>query len=87
MRFNLKFTPEAEKGFLNLPKGIKETVRKAIYERLETNPLAYGKPLRYSWKGYRSLRVSKYRIIYKVEEEKIIVIIFKVDIRKDVYKN
>jgi mRNA-degrading endonuclease RelE of RelBE toxin-antitoxin system len=40
---------------------------KAIRERLETDPISYGKPLRKNLNGYRRLRVGRYRIIYKID--------------------
>ncbi len=42
-----------------------------------------GKPLRYSLKNYRSLRISPFRIIYRLEKDKIIVNCF--DHRKMIY--
>ncbi len=85
MRFRVIFASEAEADFLKLPKSIQELVRRAIKDRLETAPLSYGKPLSYTWRGYRSLRVSNYRVIYRVDQEKITVLVVKVDIRRDVY--
>jgi mRNA interferase RelE/StbE len=85
MRFSVTFTEEAEAEFLLLPKSIREMIQKAIKNRLEVDPLSYGKPLRYSYKGHRRLRVSYYRIIYRVEENLVKVIIVKVDKRRDVY--
>jgi len=42
-----------------------------------------GKPLQYDLKNHRTVRVPPFRIIYRLEEEKIIVLCF--DHRKDVY--
>ncbi|MBU0628781.1 MAG: type II toxin-antitoxin system mRNA interferase toxin, RelE/StbE family [Nanoarchaeota archaeon] len=42
-----------------------------------------GKPLRYDLKGHRTIRVSQFRIIYRIEKESIIINCF--DHRKDVY--
>lgn len=42
-----------------------------------------GKPLKYEWKNHRSVRVTPFRIIYRLEEGKIIVNCF--DHRKEVY--
>lgn len=85
MQFGVKFTPEAEKQFLELPNNIKPLIQRAIKERLATDPLSYGKPLRFSYKGHRRIRVSHYRIIYRVEDQNVIVIIVNIDHRKDVY--
>ena len=43
-----------------------------------------GKPLQYNLKGHRSIRIPPFRIIYRLEKDKIIINCF--DHRKDVYK-
>lgn len=86
IRFRIAFSDESVLDEIRrLPKNTQELIRRAIKQRLETNPLSYGKPLQYSWKGHRSLRVSNYRIIYTVNEDQVLVTIIKVDIRRDVY--
>ncbi len=54
----------------------KEKVRIAIEKRLMTRPELYGKPLRRSLKGYRKLRVGYWRVIFKIGNNivKILVI-------------
>ncbi|MBI2673167.1 type II toxin-antitoxin system RelE/ParE family toxin [Candidatus Woesearchaeota archaeon] len=52
-------------------------------KKLEQLP-ASGKPLQYNLKGHRSVRVPPFRIIYRIEQDKIIINCF--DHRKDVYK-
>jgi len=68
-----------------LPKKAKEMIKKAIETRLVDNP-THGKPLQYSLSGYRSLRVSVYRIIYKIDVEESAIKIVAIDHRKDVYE-
>lgn len=70
-----------------LPKSIKEMIRKAIEKKLTVDPVAFGKPLRYSLKGYRRLRVGDYRVTYKIIEDKVLVIIVDLDHRKDIYED
>ena len=52
---------------------------------LATNPEAQGKPLVGSLSGYRSIRTAgqRYRVIFKVEADKLIVYVVAVGIRKD----
>ncbi|GAA5252034.1 type II toxin-antitoxin system RelE family toxin [Candidatus Rickettsia kedanie] len=50
------------------------------------DPIAFGKPLRYSLKGHRILRVSDYRIIYRIEQETSTVIIIAIKHRKAIYQ-
>lgn len=70
-----------------LPKKIKATIKKAIEERLMTDPIGFGKPLRYSLKGHRRLRVGDYRIVYRIDPDLIKVIVIAIKHRKDVYEN
>lgn len=88
IRFNVVFADEEVLNEIRaLPKNIQILIATAMKERLAVAPLSYGKPLRYSWKGHRSLRVSNYRIIYRVDQQNVTVIIVKADIRRDVYED
>lgn len=87
-RFSIEFADQTVLDEIRkLPKSVQIMISKAMQERLQVDPLSYGKPLRYSWRGHRSLRVSNYRIIYRVEHEKVNVVVVKVDIRRDVYED
>ena len=74
-----------EEDIPNLPKTMREIIKKAIEERLAIDPVGLGKPLRYSFKGHRRLRVGDYRIVYRIDVEKQIVTIVIIKHRKDVY--
>lgn len=74
-----------EKHIPALPASARALIRKDIVERLQTNPLRYGKPLKRSLKGYRRIRVSDYRVVYRIEEESKQVRITAIGHRKDVY--
>lgn len=67
-----------------LPKTQKAMIRRAIEERLTTDPAGFGKPLRFSLKGHRRLRVGDWRVIYRIEGTR--VIISAIRHRKDVYE-
>lgn len=76
-----------EKDIQKIPLATREVIRKAIEKKLTVDPIGFGKPLRYSLKGHRRLRVGDYRVIYRVEEKKVIVIAVDIDHRKDVYES
>lgn len=59
-----------------------------IRKKLSFDPKNYGKPLSGELKGYWRLRVKDYRVIYKIKEDVIEVLVIKVGIRRDeeVYK-
>ena len=69
-----------------LSSSAKTLIKCTIEERLMFDPVAFGKPLRYSLKGHRRLRVSDYRIIYRIEQETSTVIIIAIKHRKEIYQ-
>lgn len=84
MDYTIIYHPDIPKEDLSgIPRNIKDTIRRAIETRLISEPFLCGEPLRQSLKGHRKLRVGDYRVIYRVEGDKIIVL--KIGHRKDVY--
>ena len=74
----------------DLPKiGTSEQKRilNAIETKLLFDPVKYSKPLRYSLKQYRVLRVGNYRIVFKLEQRKQIVYILAIKHRSKIYKS
>jgi len=74
-----------KKDIPNLPNKLKVMIKKAIEERLMVDPIAFGKPLRYSLRGHRRLRVSDYRIVFRIEEAKKTVVVLAIKHRKEIY--
>lgn len=56
---------------------LRERIRIAIEDKLVERPDVFGKPLRSSLKGFRSLRVGDYRVIYLIEECVVLVVIIQ----------
>ena len=69
-----------------LPKRIKNAIKKAIEERLMTDPVSFGKPLRYSLRGHRRLRVGDYRVVYRIDADKKMVVVVAIKHRKEIYE-
>jgi len=65
---------------------VRVRVRRAIEQKLATNPIEFGKPLRYSFRGARRLRVGDHRVIYSIELPDTVLII-KVGHRREVYED
>ena len=64
MAYNLFYHPDVDK--VDLPvidEKNKTMIKRAIEERLATNPEIYGKPLQRTLKGYWKLRVGEYRVV------------------------
>ena len=71
----------------SLPPRAKDLIKNAIEERLAVDPVRFGKPLQYSLKGHRRLRVSDCRIVYRIDGASHTVIIVAIKHRKDIYEN
>ncbi len=79
-------TSVVDKDIQKLPTTAKKMIKKAIEERLTFDPLGFGKPLRYSLKGLRRLRVGDYRIVYHIDTENTCVTITAIKHHKDIYE-
>jgi mRNA interferase RelE/StbE len=66
-----------EKDIPTLPTVWKKNIRQAIEGKLQDNPEVFGKPLRKSLRGFRSLRVGDYRVIYMIETCIILIVVIQ----------
>ena len=85
MRYSIHFTPLAREMLLDVRDRRERDKIKETIDRLESEPEKQGKPLLGPLLGYRSLRAvgQRYRIIYTVRREQVIVIVVGVGIRKE----
>jgi mRNA interferase RelE/StbE len=89
MSFRIALTPTAMKLLSEITdRRIRENIGTVI-DRLVEEPEKQGKALLGELTGFRSLQAvgQRYRIIYKVTSEEILVVIVAVGIRKDGAKN
>ena len=70
-----------------LPKTARLRIRRAMEERLQTAPVRFGRPLRYSLRGHRRLRVGDYRVVYAIDAKRHSVQVLAIKHRKDVYNH
>jgi mRNA interferase RelE/StbE len=84
MIYSLIYHPDVRDDVKKLNNKMKNTVAKAIEQRLSTKPEKYGKPLRKSLKGYWKLRVGDIRVVFKIKPKEILIL--AILNRKDVYE-
>lgn len=73
----------------HIPKlayGVKLQIKRAVEERLLIDPISFGKPLRYSLKGHRRLRLGCYHILYRIESESNTILMIAIKHRKEMYE-
>jgi len=81
----IEFKEGAIKELQKYPRNIVLTIKKAINERLATNPHMF-RALTGDLKGRRRMRVGDFRIIYEIHESVVTVLILKISPRGKVYK-
>ena len=85
-RYEVQILPSARKVVDRLPTAIRERVEAAI-AALADQPRPRGsKKLKDADDTYR-IRVGDYRVIYRIFDEALVIIIVKVGDRKDVYRS
>ena len=84
MSFRVEFPRRAARDYANLDGSVQRRIRQAL-RRLAANPNA-GKPLQRPLRNRRSYRVGDYRIIYRVERDKLLVLVLTIGHRREVYK-
>jgi mRNA interferase RelE/StbE len=85
VRYKIEYSKDVLVDLTKLTKSIRERVVKAIEQKLTVAPIEFGKPLQHKWQSHRRLRVGDYRVIYKVQEDIVVVFIVEIDHRKHVY--
>lgn len=72
-----------EEDFKKISKADQSRILKTIHTKLSSSPEKYGSPLRKELKGYWKLKISQYRVVYRIEKTEIKVLALKVGIRRD----
>ncbi len=67
-----------------LARSLRKRIERSIHEKLTTAPQLFGKPLRNSLKGDRTLRVGDYRVVFRISGKK--VLIFGIMHRGEIYQ-
>lgn len=82
--YEITYADEVVKeDLLNILEPWKSEIKHTIEVKLTTRPEVYSRPLRRSLKGYRKLRVGEYRVVLRIEDDK--VKIFAIQHRSTVY--
>ncbi|MFB2773112.1 type II toxin-antitoxin system RelE/ParE family toxin [Pelatocladus sp. BLCC-F211] len=85
MIYQVEITSRAAKQLKKLPEDIKLRIEEKIQELAE-NPRSDGVVKLEDSENIYRVRVGKYRILYEVKDDLLIVKVVKVGHRKDVYK-
>lgn len=85
MPYSIQFTPRARRDFEGLDRAMQQRLRIRI-DRLAENPIPAGAKKLHGSEPYYRIRVGDYRVVYQVEGGQLVVIVVKIDHRKEVYR-
>lgn len=81
--YEITLSSPAEKFLKKLDNPIQQRIIRKLKKLKENSRL--GKPLTATLAGLWSLRVDKYRIIYKIIENRLIIMVLDISHRKNIY--
>jgi addiction module RelE/StbE family toxin len=76
--YEVRFADDTKKEFRKIGPSARTEILSAIAKKLTTKPLEHGEPLARSLAGYRKLPVRQWRVVYYVEEAKVLVLVLAV---------
>jgi mRNA-degrading endonuclease RelE of RelBE toxin-antitoxin system len=76
--YDVRFADETKKEFRDLGHSARADILSAMQKKLATRPLDYGEPLGKGLAGYRKRPVGQWRVVYYVEEKKVLVLVLAV---------
>lgn len=85
MVYKVVYLDKVEEDLKRLDKSTAKKILSRIEVYLATDPRGLGKPLKGEFLGYWRYRWGDYRVIYKISEQEILIIVLRISHRKDVY--
>jgi mRNA interferase RelE/StbE len=85
MVYSIEFRPAVLKSLKQFPKKDLVRIKKRI-EDLAANPPAPNITKMKGNNAFHKIRSGDYRIIYEIQEERLVILVVKIGHRKDVYR-
>jgi mRNA interferase RelE/StbE len=84
--YQIEVTPVARKMLAELPRSMGAQINERILSLARNpRPPGCGALQGERWKGYTRIRSGNYRIIYRIEDQRLVVVVVKIGNRRDVY--
>jgi mRNA interferase RelE/StbE len=85
LKWIIEWNDKALKELKKLSQPVQLQILKYLRERVKDNPRVFGKGLSYDKVGFWRYRVGDYRIVCKIDDGRLKVVVFAVSHRKDIY--
>ena len=83
--YKVLYLDPVEKDLKRLDRSTARKILKRIETYVVLDPKGLGKPLKGDFQGYWRYRWGDFRVIYKISEREILIIVLRISGRKDVY--
>ena len=83
--YDVALTPEAQRQ-LSLPQKIVAAVLQGLYGSIARDPWRVSRPLHDELVGLWVARRSEYRVVFRIDESKHLIVVRRIDHRRDVYR-
>jgi mRNA interferase RelE/StbE len=84
-RYRIELTRAAARQLAALPKEVLKRVDEAILA-LALDPFPQGSKKLRNGEGRRRIRVGQYRVIYSIENDRLVILVIRVGHRREVYR-
>ena len=85
MVYKVSYLDSVENDFKKLDRPTQKRIINKIENHLAKDPQHLGKVLTGQFKGFWRYRVGDFRIIYKIAESEILIIVSRIGHRKNIY--
>lgn len=86
MAYEVEITPEGLRHLNRLPEKVRTAALELVLGALSFEPRRVGKPLVGELAGLWSARRGDYRVVYEIDEDESVVLVHRVQHRRDVYR-
>ena len=84
--YDVALTPEVQRQLSRLPEKIVTALLEGLYGSIARDPWRVSKPLHDELAGLRVARRSQYRVVFRIDEAKRLIVVRRVDHRRGVYR-
>jgi mRNA interferase RelE/StbE len=84
--YKVLYLASVENDLAALDKPVRKRVMDKIEKTLAQDPRGLGKALSGPFAGLWRYRIGDYRVIYKIAEEEILILIARIGHRRDIYR-
>jgi mRNA interferase RelE/StbE len=81
--YEVALTPEAQRQLSRLPDKIVTALLEGLYGSIARDPRRVSKPLHDELVGLRVARRGQYRVMFRIDEGKRLIVVRRVDHRRD----